>query len=38
MENKGFVNVVGEVVKDAHTLIDLIKPGSKFKFKICQMK
>lgn len=35
MKNKGFVNVVGVVCEDAHTLIDLIKPGSKFKFKIC---
>lgn len=35
MENKGSVNVVGCVSCDAHTLIDLIKPGSKFKFKIC---
>ena len=35
MENKGFVNVVGVVCDDAHTLIDLVKPGSKFKFKIC---
>ena len=35
MENKGFVNVVGVVCDDAHTLVDLVKPGSKFKFKIC---
>ena len=35
MNNKGFVNVVGVVCDDVHTLIDLIKPGSKFKFKIC---
>lgn len=34
MENKGFVNVVGEVEKSAETLIRLIKPGSRFKFKI----
>ena len=34
MENKGFVNVVGEVVKDAEKLVELIKPGSKFKFII----
>lgn len=35
MENSGYVNVVGVVCDDVHTLIDLIKPGSKFKFKIC---
>ena len=35
MDNFGFVNVVGVVCEEAHTLIDLIKPGSKFKFKIC---
>ena len=35
MDNKGFVNVVGYVCEEAHTLIDLIKPGSRFKFKIC---
>ncbi len=34
MENKGFVNVVGKVISDAETLVELIKPGSKFKFKI----
>ena len=35
MDNKGFVNVVGYVCEEAHTLIDLIKPGSRLKFKIC---
>ena len=34
MENKGFVNVVGNVLNDAKTLVDLIKPSSKIIFKI----
>lgn len=34
MENVGNVNVVGHIHPDAYTLCELIKPGSKFKFKI----
>ncbi len=34
MENKGSVNVVGEVIKEAHTLVDLIKAPAKIMFKI----
>ena len=34
LKNDGSINIVGVVDEDAYTLVDLMNPGSKFKFKI----